>query len=257
MNFGPTQLGISCLSICAALLLGGCQAASDDDTALIAVATNFRTTFETLETAFERDTDFNVTQVSGATGSLYTQIINGAPYHIFLSADQARPKKLEADDRASDRFTYAQGTLVLWSYSEDILNAPLEDILAGPHAAPLSMANPALAPYGRAAQEVLDAVSAPLNQRIVMGENAGQAFALVGSRNAAAGFVAKSDAMRSGDGYTLEIDSALYRPIKQDAVLLRTGENLPSAKAFFAFLQSEAAREIIAADGYSAPKENL
>lgn len=235
----------------AALCTSACQSADDDNTALIAVATNFRTTFEKLETVFETESAFNVTQVNGATGSLYTQIVNGAPYHAFLSADQLRPETLEREGLASARFTYAQGVLVLWAQSDEITGRPLFDILSDSNFKPIAIANPALAPYGQAAQEIFTSLNVQIDERIVMGENVGQAFALVQSGNARAGFIARPDAQRFSSGHSVAINSALYAPIKQGAALLQKGQNNEAAQAFLSFLQSSAARQIILTDGYT------
>jgi len=238
-----------CLLI-AGLFVSACQSKVDDNTALIAVATNFRTTFEKLTAVFESETDFNVTLVSGATGHLYTQIINGAPYHAFLSADIARPQALEMKGFASERFIYAEGVLVLWSRSRDVLDVSLADLLSDPDVTPIAIANPALAPYGQAAQDVFAAFDAKMDVRLVMGENVGQAFALVQSGNARAGFVALADAQRYEDGYYNGINPALYSPIKQEATLLSKGKNNSAAKAFLIFLRSPPAQAIILSDGY-------
>lgn len=244
------KLRFSIFTLLAALSLSGCQSAQDKDTALIAVATNFRTTFEKLETVFEQETDFDITQVNGATGSIYTQIINGAPYHVFLSADTARPEALEAAGLGSHRFIYAQGRLVLWSASQEAIARPLAELLSDAAVRPVAIANPALAPYGKAAQDVFERLGADMNDRVVMGENVGQAFALVQSGNAPIGFVAKADAQRFEGGHYSEIDPALYAPIKQEAVLLLRGQDHAAALAFHAFLKSPKAQSMILADGY-------
>lgn len=238
----------------AALSLSGCRGDPNDDIALVAVATNFKTTFETLEAAFEAETDFDVTQVNGSSGSLYTKIINGAPYHAFLSADQWRPQQLEQKDVASRRFTYAKGALVLWSKTDKLTPLSTLDLLGDPAVKPIAIANPALAPYGAAAQQTFASLNLSPRRRLVVGENVGQAFALVQSGNARIGLVAKSDAQRfqersQGGSYTV-IDPALYAPIRQDAVLLNNGDNHDAAKAFFAFLQSPTAQNIIQSGGY-------
>jgi len=245
------KLKLSIVILVGALVLSGCQSEADKDMALIAVATNFRTTFEKLETVFERETDFEITQVSGATGSLYTQIVNGAPYHAFLSADQARPTALEKAGHASERFVYARGALALWSKSEDILSLPLADIVEDSAFKPLAIANPALAPYGKAAQDVFTAFGGDTKDRLVMGENVGQAFALVQSGNARAGFVALADAQRAQNGFYVTVPSELYTPIRQDAVVLARGQNHGAAMAFLDFLKSQKAQSLIAADGYT------
>lgn len=232
------------------LCLAACGGNPKDDIALVAVATNFRSTFEKLESAFEAETDFDVAQVSGATGSIYTKIINGAPYHIFLAADQWRPQKLEEQGLARERFTYAKGELVLWSKTDDVTELAVLDMLADSKIAPIAIANPALAPYGAAAQQTFASLNVSPRSRLVIGENVGQAFALVESGNAAAGLVAKADAQRFASGHYAVIDPALYAPIKQDAVMLEKGAKHKAAQAFYAFLKTSQAQAIITADGY-------
>ncbi len=249
MRFKFSPLFIKILLL-AALCLSACRGNPDDDIALVAVATNFRTTFEKLETAFEAQTDFNVTQVNGSSGSIYTKIINGAPYHVFLSADQWRPQKLEEQALASGRFTYAKGALVLWSKTDELTPLSVLDLLSDSSVKPIAIANPALAPYGAAAQQTFAALNIAPRSRLVVGENVGQAFALVQSGNARIGLVAKSDAQNFNGGSYTVIDPNVYAPIRQDAVLLKNGDKHDAAKAFFAFLGTPAAQQIIESDGY-------
>ncbi len=239
------------------------QASSGD--ALIAVSTNFRHTFEVLEQEFERGNQHQLTLVSGATGQLYAQIINGAPYDVFLAADSARPDKLVKDGLASGGFTYAEGALVLWAKRAGIAPQSLlpldgETVLRAGKYKTLATANPALAPYGQAAEAVLSALnfSANKNRVLVQGENVGQAFALVATGNADLGLVSRADVLRINDGQISAgvhwpIDPALYPPIVQKSVLLKRGENSAAARAFMVFLQSDEAREIIHQHGYELP----
>ncbi len=249
------------LTACAPSKTGSPKSPSTDT--LIAVSTNFRHTFEALEQEFERGSEHQITLVSGATGQLYAQIINGAPYHVFLAADSARPDKLVEDGLASGGFTYAKGSLVLWAKRAGIAPQSLlpldgETVLRAGKYQTLAIANPALAPYGQAAQAVvtkLNLANVRPNVRIVQGENVGQAFALVATGNADLGLVSRADALRIKDGRINEgiywpIDPALYPPIVQKAVLLKRGENNAAAQAFIVFLQSEDAREIIRQHGY-------
>ncbi len=230
------------------------QASSGD--ALIAVATNFRHTFESLEQEFERESEHQITLVSGATGQLYAQIINGAPYHVFLAADSARPNRLLKDGLASGGFTYAKGALVLWAKREGIAPQSLipldgETVLRAGQYKTLAIANPALAPYGQAAEALLSGLAlVDKNIVIVQGENVGQAFALVATGNADLGLVSRADALLMKDGVYWPIDPALYPPIVQKAVLLKRGDDNAAAQAFMVFLQSGDAREIIQEHGY-------
>jgi len=214
--------------------------------ALVAVATNFAKLAETLATDFEAQAGLRVTIASGSTGQLYAQVINGAPYDIFLAADQARPAKLESAGLSLERIAYARGFIVLWHP----MGAASEAVLRGRGFNYLAIANPALAPYGRAAQEALQALGLwdELREKIVMGQNIGQAYALVASGNAELGFIDATRRQEPG-GYW-RVPAALYSPILQDAVLLK---DRPVARAFMGYLASEAARETITGAGYAVP----
>lgn len=228
----------------------GCQSKSEP-TVSVAVATNFYTVALELEKQFEAQSRADISIASGSTGQLYGQIKNGAPHDIFLAADQTRPKKLIEDGFAQDHFTYALGQLVLWSKSQEALNlAMLSDSDYG-H---LAIANPKLAPYGFAAQDVISDLD--ISDKIVMGENIGQAFSLVETGNAEFGFISLSQIIAKDNkvsgGYWI-VPEQLYTPITQDAVLLKRGADNPAAQAFYEFLKSETARDIIKEAGYKLP----
>jgi molybdate transport system substrate-binding protein len=217
----------------------------------------------TLAEAFEKQTGYEVTPVFGSTGKLYAQIRNGAPYDAFFSADVERPLLLQEEGRTvpGTRFTYAIGKVVLWSPDPDLVDADgtvlHESAVNGNAFRFVALANPILAPYGRAAEQVLRArgVWDALQGRMVRGEDIGQAFQYVYSGNAELGFVSLAqlvdpagplsgvDAM----GSHWEPPQALYDPIEQQAVLLQ--EN-PVARAFLDYVRSPAAQEIIHRYGY-------
>jgi molybdate transport system substrate-binding protein len=208
--------------------------------ALVAVAANFAKTAEALLPAFEAQTGYQITLSSGSTGQLYGQIINGAPYDAFLAADQARPALLTQAGLSLNRLTYARGLLALIQPQ----GAATEASLLGEFNH-LAIANPALAPYGLAAKQALVAMGLwdGLEGRIVMGQNAGQAYALVASGNAELGLVARSSVV---NGFWA-VPEGHYAPILQDAVLLR--EN-PTAAAFVEHLGTEATQAAIHKAGY-------
>jgi len=212
--------------------------------ALVAVATNFAKVAEALKPVFEARSGFQITLASGSTGKLYAQIVNGAPYDMLLSADQLRPQLLVEAGLGHERLTYARGLLTLWQPQTGEIG---EATLRAGHFAHLAIANPVLAPYGFAAREALEVMDlwAPLQAQIVMGQNVGQAFALVASGNAELGLVAQSYAQ--GQGASWQVPSIHYSPILQDAVLLGTN---PAAAAFSTFLTSKEAQEVIRAAGY-------
>lgn len=241
------------LTLCA-LALAAC-ADSAPGGATVAVATNFKTTAEVLETAFEADRDFEITLVAGSTGKLYAQIEAGAPYDVFLAADEERPALLVKAGETGTPFTYAVGQLVLWRKGGP---APGPDDLTAPETLRIALANPDLAPYGRAAMEILAALGLAdaTKDKRVLGENVGQAFAFVQTGNAQLGFVARAQILslpveRRGSFWTVPGD--LHDPIRQDAMLLKRGAANPAARAFIDYLKSEDAAAIIRASGYDTP----
>ena len=225
------------------------------ETALVAVATNFSEVIDKLKFDFEAAHDHEVTIVTGSTGKLYSQIVNGAPFDVFMAADQARPERLEYQGRTLDiRFTFATGQIVLWSADKDRINENGLEALNQPFRR-LAIANPQLAPYGVAAKEALDALGLleTLQDRIVMGENIGQTHALIASGNAELGIVALAYAISPRNavaGSYWTIPPELYAPIHQDAVLTRHAQGNDAAHAFMAYLQSAPAKATIRAHGY-------
>ena len=217
--------------------------------ATVAVAANFATTLERLVERFESTSEHAIRTVPGSTGKLYTQIVHGAPFDVFLAADTERPDRLIADGLAhkKDRIPYAIGRLVLWSATD----TPSEALLRGGTISRLAIANPALAPYGAAAMDVLTHydLTGTRAPALAMGENAAQTMAMLATGNIDHGLVPLSMAS-AFDQKVWTIPAATHSPIRQDAVLLMRARDNPAAHAFFAFLQSDAARAIIAADGY-------
>lgn len=232
------------------------------ETVTIAVATNFSDTLDALISLFQTETGHTIIAVSGSTGQLYAQIVNGAPYDVFLAADQARPSRLSATPIAvaGTQFTYANGALALWSTRFEITPQTGEDVLASGDFRRLAIANPALAPYGLAALESLQSLQlADITQdRIVRGENIGQTFLLVATGNADLGLVALSQLVTNehiAARSWWQIPAAHHAPIRQDAVLLRRGSDNAAARAFLGFLAGDSAQEIIMAHGYAVTSQ--
>lgn len=238
-----------------ALLLSGLTCAHADQVQ-VAVAANFTAPMQKIAAAFEADTGHKAVLSFGATGKFYAQITNGAPFQVFLSADDTTPARLDREGRtvAGSRFTYAIGQLVLWSPNAHYVDAQGAVLKTGDFKH-LSLANPKLAPYGAAAMQVLDkqGLTAQLQPRIVTGENIAQAYQFVASGNAQLGFVALSQVMEDGKitkGSAWVIPSNLHEPILQDAVLLAGGKDNPAATALMQYLRSDKARAVIKAYGY-------
>jgi len=226
----------------------------------VAVAANFAPVMRELATAFEKESGDSVIISSGSSGRLYAQIINGAPFHLFFSADQEKPALLISNDLgvAGSLFTYALGTLVLWSSDPGMKvdNAEALRDAGNTGNRAVAMANPRLAPYGLAATQVLEnlekqGIALPMT---VMGENISQAYQFVVTGNAPLGFVALSQVMDNGQikqGSGWIIPQEYYDPIRQDALLLNRASSNPAAWKFLDFIQSETGQFLIRKYGYS------
>lgn len=222
----------------------------------IAVASNFADIIKSIATQFEANTDHKVTLIFGSTGKHYAQIKNGAPFHAFFAADVRRPELLEKEGVAlsGSRFTYAVGRIVLWSPQAGYVD-PQASVLDRGDFRHLAIANPKHAPYGKAAQEVLQARGLwnQLSEHLVRGENISQTYHFVKSGNAQLGFVAYSQVKRPHQpvqGSLWEVPQALYTPIEQQAVLLKDNEG---ARAFLSFVRSKEALKIMHDYGYDIP----
>jgi len=218
----------------------------------VAVAANFMDAAKEIAAAFKQKTGHEVVLSFGASGTFYTQITQGAPFQVFLSADDARPKKLVEDGLAvpDSRFTYAIGKLVLWSKTSGLVKG--EETLRSGHFAKLSICNPIGAPYGAAAVETMKSLKLydQLQPRLVEGANITQAFQFVETGNAEVGFVALSQLTGHEEGSRWMVPQELYSPIRQDAVLLKTGAGNAAASGFIGFLKGPEARAIIEKYGY-------
>ena len=238
-----------------ALLLTGAGAQGDE--VLAAVATNFLNVASQLEPEFEAQTGHDLRLVAGSTGKLYAQIVNGAPFEVFLAADQERPARLVAEGLAleASRRSYAEGRLALWSPRSEFVAADGARTLRAAEFRRLAIANPDLAPYGLAAREVLAnlGLERQLKGRLVLGENIGQTLALVATGNAELGFVALSQlgSLRGRvNGSHWIVPRSLHSPIRQDAVLLAHAAERPGARAFLDYLRTPAVKDRIRSHGY-------
>ncbi|MBA1242393.1 molybdate ABC transporter substrate-binding protein [Pseudomonas japonica] len=227
------------------------------DDVQVAVAANFTAPLNAIAAAFEKDTGHHVVASPGATGQLYAQIKNGAPYEVFLSADDTTPARLESEGATAkgSRFTYAIGTLALWSPKAGYVDANGEVLKANAFQH-LSIANPKAAPYGLAATQVLAKLklTEATQAKIVEGQNITQAFQFVQTGNAELGFVALSQVYKDGKitgGSAWVVPQSLYEPIRQDAVVLAKGEHNATAKAFVDYLRGPKAAQLITSYGYA------
>jgi molybdate transport system substrate-binding protein len=216
------------------------------------VASNFASTLSVLADTFTQQTGTPITLITGSTGKMYAQIMHGAPFDLFFAADRQRPEKLVHDGLVTSAapFTYAIGRLVLWSPDHEP-----QALLTSNAFRYLAIANPKLAPYGAAAQQVLVKTKQwqVLQSKLVRGENIAQAFQYVKTGNADLGFIALTqiyDAMLEQDQHYWIVPEDWYEPIEQQVVQL---SERVEATQFIQFMQSEQARQIIKQHGYRLP----
>ena len=239
------------LLMLASLLFG--QPAIGDEVSL-GVAANFTNTTRELVEQFEADTGHTVSASFGSTGKLYAQIRQGAPFDVFMAADEWRPERLEAIGLAEpgSRFTYALGRLALWSPDPAAFTDP-RAFLTTPGQRRLAMANPATAPYGLAAQQVLKNLGLweQVGPGMARGESIAQTFQFAATRNARGAFIAVAQlAEQESQGSVWLVPADMHKPIAQQAVLLDRGRDNPAAKAWMTFLKAPEARTIIRRHGY-------
>lgn len=252
----------------------------------VAVASNFAKTLKALSLDFKQQTGHTLRISSASTGKLYAQLQQGAPFDVFMSADEVRVERLVSEGKAipSSAYVYAEGLLALVS------NLPADDcqsLLFSDRIKRLSIANPVTAPYGLAAKQVLEKllIWPAFKPRIVMGENVAQAFQFIYTKNAEAGFVARSmllepvshktisnkpgsnkpgskpgsnsgskSGSKSGgvaeNGCVWNVPAGLHSPVRQKMVLMNRAKDKAAAWAFLQYMGSERAREIIKSSGY-------
>jgi len=250
----------ACFFVFFGLLMGASQAVADE--LKVAVASNFYPTMKLIAKHFELKTagssgqHHKVILIPGSSGKHYAQIMNGAPFDVFFSADIERARMLEQEGRvvAGTRFTYALGKLILWSSIDNYVDSKGE-VLNKKDFRYLAIANPKLAPYGKSAEEALRSLKLweNLQGRLVRGENIAQTFQFISSGNAKLGFVAYSQIMNPGlsiDGSFWEVPQSIYKPIEQQAVLLKDSY---IGREFLSFVKSDESLSIIYESGYGLP----
>jgi molybdate transport system substrate-binding protein len=234
------------------LALCGGAATAQADQLRIAVASNFSGTLEELGHLFHEATGHELVLSPGASGTIYTQITNGAPFDLFFSADEERPQRLLQEGLASEVKVYALGRLVLWSSDPELVDADGTVLHSGNYRH-LAFANPAQAPYGVAAQETLEALGLwqDLQSKLVQGENIAQTQQFIESGNAELGFIAASQYVAlAGRGSAWQVPAQLYTPIRQSYALLH---DTPASRALLDFLHTPAAQALFEGSGYALP----
>lgn len=222
----------------------------------VAVAANFAAPMKKIAQDFERQTGHRATLAFGSTGQFYAQIRNGAPFGIFLAADDETPARIEREGLAvaGTRFTYARGRLVLWSKRPGLADDQGEVLRSGKFDK-IAIANPKLAPYGAAAMDVIEkmGLTAVIRPKVVEGSNIAQVFQFLASENTPLGFVALSQVVEDGQvkgGSAWVVPATMHRPIRQDAVLLNSAKGNVAADALMKYLRGDQARAVIRSYGY-------
>jgi molybdate transport system substrate-binding protein len=245
-------------SLIFAVLLAACAQSVNAAEIAVAVAANFTGTLKTIQPQFENASGHKLKLISGSTGKIYAQITEGAPFDVFLSADDIATGKLAESGAGvpETEFTYALGTLALFSADPEFLKGDGVKALKEGSFRKLAIANPKLAPYGQAAEATLQALGLfeALKDKLVTAENVAQTFALVDTQNAELGFVALSQVLSpevAGRGSCWVVPDRLHEPIRQNAILLARAKDPDAAREFLDFLRSAPAREAMAVAGYA------
>jgi molybdate transport system substrate-binding protein len=221
----------------------------------VAAAANLQTVIKALASDFKQRTGITAEPIIGASGNLTTQIKNGAPFDLFLSADMSFPEDLYKNGfSAKQPIVYAQGSLIICS-SQDIGFENWERVLLTERIKKIAIANPAIAPYGKAAEEALKqkGILDNIKSKLVTGESISQVNTYITTGVTDVGFTTQAlvkDAADKTKLYWLAIDPNLYSPIEQGMVLLKHAENNPDAQKFYEYIQSPAAKGIFKEYGY-------
>jgi molybdate transport system substrate-binding protein len=230
----------------------------------VAAAADLRFALSELAGQYEKQAGIKVNVTYGSSGNFFAQIQNGAPFDLFFSADLEYPRKLEAAGLAETGtlFEYALGRIVIWTRRDAPIDVAAQGwkALLSSDVQKIAIANPALAPYGRAAVAALEkaGILEQVKSKFVYGENISQAAQFVQFGNAQAGIVslslALSPAMRGGKRW--EIPAAMHPAIEQGAILLKNATNKAQARAFLEFVKSPEARATLEKFGFAIPKVN-
>jgi molybdate transport system substrate-binding protein len=246
-----TRSNVFIFCLCIVLLSPSLLLAEQELT--VGVAANFILPFEGLSHVFQQKTGIRLKATFTSTGNLYSQIINGAPYDLFLSADEIRPRMLRREGLAAEPFVYARGKVILWTAKESLCRrAGWQEVLADPSAAKVAIANPETAPYGAAAVEALKrgGLYEAVKHRLVFAQTVAQVFQYAQTESADAAFCALSSA------YSEQGRKGCYIPIReapevvQSACILKRTKQKEAACRFAAFLSSPEADVIKQRFGY-------
>ncbi|MBM3774080.1 MAG: molybdate ABC transporter substrate-binding protein [Acidobacteria bacterium] len=239
-----------------ALLLAACAPGPAGAELAVAAASDLKPAMDRLGAAFRRDhPEIRLRVTFGSSGNFYAQLLQQAPFDVFLSADSFYPRKLAEKGLAlpASEFTYAIGRLAVWLPAA----SPAAGLgaLAQPGVRRIAIANPAHAPYGRAAEAALRhfGLYTAVQPRLVYGENVAQAMHFARSGSAQAAIVALSLTLGAG-GETREIPQQAYPRLEQGGLILKWTRQPAAARAFRAFLLSQGGRAILAQSGFFLPE---
>jgi molybdate transport system substrate-binding protein len=222
----------------------------------LAAAADLQPLLPAVLTAFRQQTGITVLPSYKSSAVLATQIVNGAPFDLFLAADMSFPQRVIDAGKATEAHpvAYARGALVLWTRNGSGIDPLSLSALTGPEVHTIAVANAQHAPYGRAAEDALQHLGLfPATRRkLVIAENIAQAAQYADSGNAQAGFISLTSALTPrllADGHYIAVPQAAYAPIVQGAVVVRGSANAAAAQRFLDFLQSPQIARIMAARG--------
>jgi molybdate transport system substrate-binding protein len=255
-----------CAGLCAALIAAGCASPPEPPArrgrVRVAAAADLNAALGDIITKFGAAHDVDVSVSYGSSGTFYAQLLNQAPFDLFLSADVAYPNQLAARGLTlpQSEFTYAIGRLVLWVPASSALDVEHDGLQALTSASitHIAVANPEHAPYGRAAVAAMQAAGVydRVRPKLVLGENVAQAMQFVQSGAADAGIVALSLALApgaSGKGRQFEIPASTYPRLEQGGTILKWAADVDAARALRGFLLSADGQAILKRSGFSLP----
>jgi len=238
---------------CMSMNISFASSHNTDSPLRIAVAANFTPVLKKLLIEFHQQTNINTQIISGASGALFLQIMHGAPFDIFISADSDRPKRLEQQNLIlnNSRKTYAIGQLALLSMNTKV---QLSDLMLNLQKTPkyFAIANPDIAPYGKAAKQTLQHLGLwqQYKKRLITGININQTFAQVRSQSVHSGLVANSQRVLNKLSGVV-IPSSYHQPIQQQLVIIKNRDNIDNAKRLSQFLLSPKIQQKIVNFGYA------
>jgi molybdate transport system substrate-binding protein len=236
------------------LILGFFNAEASDQKITAGVAANFIVPFGEIAVLFEKETGIHVEPVFASSGKLYAQIISGAPYDVFLSADEDRPSKLFKDGAVQKPFVYAKGQVVLWSADKKFCSSYKDWVMAirSGNIKKIAIANPETAPYGAAAMTALKSagLDETLKEKFVFPQDIGQAFQYASTGSVDAGFCALSSAMTEEGKKGCYFIMEQAPQVVQAACVLMKCPNQKSAEKFAEFLLTPQAISVKVKYGY-------